>query len=573
MSTTQRLRFSTLVRIRHPTLLLYFVLAHTAGLSESVKPKDTSRDPQETRQVLWYRWALVGALLLAVGVRIYHVGEEDFWQDEIHSMYNSAGTRGPVEKLPHGVILKDIPRHSDLTPNSSVHAVWRTMDDDSHPPLYFLLLYMLRRLVGDAEATIRLMPIAFSVLSILPVALALRELGMRRAVSVVALILAVSFCHINMAQENRPYGLSGLSVSISFYLLVLMERRWPTWAARKKAVVATLYGSVLFAAMMNHYFAGFAFCGAALYVLLRWRGSLLRSWIAATMMSTLLFLVIWGPHVIRQREFIASQDWLDEKLPDHLQRTVLRTFDLPIRFLFRVSRFELSDVNALLGAGLAAATCIFLWKRRVRPAMLFACWYFFPVFAFTAIDLATDRQHLTHFRYPSIAVPGLAGLLAIAFCELPTWIRRGALALFLVAAVPTIVSLPAQDNPHSREAAELIHADIGANDLLVYDAIEWPGFWALRLFQMVSYYLPENPPTLLLRDRPDEALKTEIARFDHIYVVSPRVDDIPNPTRETHPYVEASGHIYQVGWVYRCSREPPVESKTDSASDGVREDD
>ena len=100
--------------------------------------------------------------------------------------------------------------------------------------------------------------------------------------------------------------------------------------------------------------------------------------------------------------------------------------------------------------------------------------------------------------------------------------------------------------------------DIAPNDLLVYDAVDWPNFWALRLFQMVSYYLPSNPPTLLLRDRPDEALKAEMAEYDRIYVVSPRIDDIPNPTPETHPYVESSEHIFEVGWVYRCTREPPA---------------
>jgi len=431
------------------------------------------------------------------------------------------------------------------------------MDDDSHPPLYFLLLLLWRQLVGDGEAAIRFMPVIFSVLSIVPAALAARELGARRASPILALILALSFCHINMAQENRPYSLSGLFVNVSFYLLVRMERRWEAWGTRSKFVHTALYGATLFAAMMNHYFAGFAFCGQLVYVLLCWRGSLLRAWLGGAIAAAALFLAFWGPHVLGQRGFVVQQDWLDEQLPDHAQRTVLRVVDLPIRFLFRVSRFKLSEPNALLGTGLMAATCIYLWLRRSRPAIIFACWYFVPVLAFAAIDLATTRQHLTHFRYQSVALPGLAGLLSIAISELPTRLRAGAIAVFLLAAAPTVILLPAQDNPHSRVAATLIKSDIKPNDLLVYDAIEWPGFWALRMFQMVSYYLPNNPPTLLLRDWPNEALKTEMARCDRIYVVSPRIDDIPDHTRETHPFVEASDNIFQVGWLYRCTREPP----------------
>ena len=519
---------------------------------------DESRVHDGTRQALNRRRLLLGILALALGLRVYHLGVEDFWQDEIHSMYNSAGTRGPVEELPHGVILKDLPRYSDLTERSTPGAVWRTVDDDSHPPFYFLLLLLWRRLVGDGEAAIRFMPVVFSVLSIVPAALAARELGARRAPLILALILAVSFCHINMAQENRPYSLSGLFVNVSFYLLVRMERRWATWGTRSKFIHAALYGVTLFVAMMNHYFAAFAFCGQLVYVLLCRRGSLWRAWWGPTIAAAALFLALWGPHVLRQREFIVQQDWLDENLPDHAQRTVLRVADLPIRSLFRVSRFKLSEPNALLGVGLMAATCIYLWKRRARPAVVFACWYFVPVLAFAAIDLATTRQHLTHFRYPSVALPGLAGLLAIAISELPTRLRRGAIAVVLLAAAPTVMFLPAQDNPHSRAAAALIKSDITPNDLLVYHAIEWPSFWALRMFQMVSYYLPKNPPTLLLREPPDEALRSQIASFDRLYVVSPLPEGIPNPTPEIFPYVEKSDWIVDVGWVYRCTREPPA---------------
>jgi len=502
-------------------------------------------------------FSLTLVLVLAAGLRLYRVDAEAFWQDEIHSLYNSAGARGPLQNMPHGVILKGLPRHTDLTDASTALSVWRTMDHDSHPPLYFLLLLAWRRLVGEGEAAIRLMPVIFSVLSIVPVALVAKELGARRASAILALILALSFCHINMAQENRPYSLSGLFVNLSFYLLVRMEGRWATLSMREKFGHAALYGATLFLAMMNHYFAGFAFCGQLVYVLLRWRGSLLHAWLSAATAAALLFLVVWGPHLLGQREFIAAQDWLDEKLSDHAQRTVLRTVDLPIRFLFRVSRFQLSAPNALLGAGLMTVTCLYLWLRRARPAAVFACWYLVPVLAFAMIDIVTERQHLTHFRYPSVALPGLAGLLAVAISELTRRLRIGVIIVFLLAATPTVITLPAQDNPHSRAAAGLIAKDVTPDDLLVFDAIDWPSFWASRLFQMVSYYLPFNPPTLLLRDWPDEALRTQIASYDRVYVVSPRTDDIANHTPQTHPYIEASEHIFQIGWVYRCTRTPP----------------
>lgn len=89
-----------------------------------------------------YFAALAGVALLALVVRVHHLNVENFWQDEIHSMYNSACARGPAERIPHGVILRDLPRYSDLTPQSTLSGVWRTLDDDSHPPVYFMLLLL-----------------------------------------------------------------------------------------------------------------------------------------------------------------------------------------------------------------------------------------------------------------------------------------------------------------------------------------------------------------------------------------------------------------------------------------------
>lgn len=402
------------------------------------------------------------------------------------------------------------------------------------------------------------MPVIFSVLSILPALGILRELGNRRAAIITGMMLALGFCHINMAQENRPYSLSGLLVNLSFYLLVRMEQRWGRWTPRQRWIHATLHGTVLFAAMMNHYFAGFAFVGQAVYVLIRWRGPMLRAWLISTGFAAAMFCVVWGPHLWGQRDFIASQEWLLEKEADHAQRTVLRVADLPIRFLFRVSRFKLDAGYAVLGAAILAGIGLVLWKGGRSRSLLFGCWYVVPVALFAVIDLATQRQHLTHFRYSSVALPALCALFAMALTSLPRVIETAAAFAFVLACVPTMLTLPAQDNPHTRSAVRLMEADLGPDDLVIFDAVDWPSFWALRMYQMISYYLPKpNPPMLLLRESPDPALVEQIQSFEHLYVVSPRPEVVPNPTPETHPFVEHSVYFKEIGWVYRCSRRAP----------------
>ena len=104
----------------------------------------------------------------------------------------------------------------------------------------------------------------------------------------------------------------------------------------------------------------------------------------------------------------------------------------------------------------------------------------------------------------------------------------------------------------------MITADLRPTDLIILDAIDWPSFWALRMYQMVSYYLPSpTPPLLLLRGQPDEALVREIESFERVYIISPR-EELPNPAPETFPYTEHSRYLKELGWVYRCSRRAPT---------------
>lgn len=497
-------------------------------------------------------------LLLAALVRVYGLGVEDFWQDEIHSMYNSACARGPAERIPHGVILHELPRHFELTSHSTLPNVWRTMDDDSHPPIYFMLLLLWRRCVGDAEVLVRLLPVFFSVLSILPAMGLLRELGHRRAAVITGLMMALGFCHINMGQDNRPYSLSGLLVGASFYFTVLAESRWERWDRRKRIAWMAGLATTLFAAMMNHYFAGFALVGLAAYVMIRWRGAKLRAWILASVSAGVLFCMVWGPHILKQREFIASQEWLIEDLPEHSARTFLRAADLPVRFLVRVNRFLVNEVTAAVGFAAMVLIAGFLLKKKPRGALLFACWYVVPILIFAAIDLATKRQQLTHFRYMSMAIPGLCGMLALVLEAAPRLARLGGLAAVGVVMFPTILFLPAQDNPHARTAVRVTQTGRGANDLLILDTIGWPSYSALRLYQMLSYYLPvDSQPILLLSEAPSAELSERIRTFDQVYVVSPR-EDLPDLYAGTFPFFEHSEYFREIGVVYRCRRGPPA---------------
>ncbi len=488
-------------------------------------------------------------------LRLYGLGEENYWLDELHSLADSAGRRGEFESLRHGVVLDSIPRFPDLRPESTWPAVWRKMRDDSHPPTYFLLLLSWRRFLGDGEFAVRLLAAAASILSLVPFALMFRRLCSPRWALAATAVLAATYCHIHLAQENRPYSLGLMFVSLCYWSLVELchtdfgVRRW--WFV--------VYGVATYFAVLTHYFTVLALLPQVVLALERRNRRMWPLWFGTGAVAAAAFVVTWGPQFVEQLDFIFSQDWLREDRLDHNLRTVLRLTDLPIRLLFTHERYTTSYLLSASGIVLLAAAALSVRHYRVKRASVFAAWYFVPVLSFAAIDLVTYKQVLTHVRYTSVALPGLVGLLVLAAWPLARHALWALLAVFAVLSAATI-ELPTQHNPKNERAARLIAEQLEPGDLLVFDAMGWPSFWTARIYHIVSYYLPQHlttpfPPVVLLRDPPTDTLQEEITRFRRLIVVAPR-QEIPNPAPDRYRLVLQTGYVEMVGFIYLFERLP-----------------
>ncbi len=531
------------------------------------RPTAQSTAPAPARPRVPTAWLFVAALALAAGVRLYGLGEEDYWLDELHSLANSAARRAAFEALPHGEIIESAPRFTDLNDQSTVSAVWRGMEVDSHPPTYFVALLAWRRLVGDGEAAVRSLPVFFSLLSIVPAALILREHGRMRLGVLLAGMLAVTFSHIHVAQENRPYSLGLLFVSVSYLALARLHGRWRGRVDRDAWAWLAIYALCVYAAMMTHYFTGLALLGQAVFVAWRGRGSFRTAWAGAVTMAAVAFLATWGRQLYGQLDFIGHQEWLLEQTPDHAWRTILRFADLPVRVLVTHERFRLHIAVSLIGAVLLAGSLWSVWKASATDrqgadaAALFALWYIVPAIVFTIVDLTTSKQLLAHVRYPSIAAPGLVGLLVLGAAPLHRTVRWGLAGGFFLGVLLTL-SLPAQVNPDGSRAARLIAERAAPGDLVVYDAIAWPPVWASTLYHTVSNHLPAEqrlvrPPFVLLREPPTEALRQAMATFNRIIVVSPRLERNINPVPGRFVEAGKTGYVRQIGWIYLFDRVTP----------------
>jgi len=153
----------------------------------------------------WLRhWLLLLVVLLAWGRGIWALGGKSLWWDESLSLQRA---RSPlVSVLTNKIILTD-----------NVTSVETT---DNHPPLYFLLLWAVVRVLGESEFALRLPSLAAAVLTVVLLYVTGKRLIDRRAGLAAAALGALSPMYLWYAQEARMYTLLAFLSLLSFYCFV-----------------------------------------------------------------------------------------------------------------------------------------------------------------------------------------------------------------------------------------------------------------------------------------------------------------------------------------------------------------
>lgn len=496
---------------------------------------------------------------LATGLRLYGLGEPDYWLDELHSLANSAARRADFEAPTQAVIFELDSGTTELTPKSTWPEVWRGMRVDSHPPTYFLLLLSWRRIFGDGALAVRTLPAIFSILSLVPIAMILREFRRPMLGLGAAAMLALAFAHIRFGQDNRPYSLAMLLVGISFWTFAKMLASWDELDRRRRWLWSMAYVVATFLSVMTHYFSVAALVGQVVLILSHGRGAFRRVWIILVTIAALAFGVIWGPSLLVQWDFIANQDWLREPEANHTLRSLYSFFDAPIRLAFRHEEFTSDYPWALAGALVLGFALTALRGPTDTAAKMFALWYVIPLLFFASLDLASDRRLLRQLRFVYMAMPGLVGLTVIAASRL-RGVKVGAVVCALCLAMCLTLRLPTPVNPDADRAAKYIAEQWRPGDLLVFNAIGWPRHWALYAYQVAAYCVPRHttarPPVVLIEEPPDEELKAAIAAFDRLIVVSPRVDVSVNPVPGVFRHVDKTGRVLKMGEIHLFERIP-----------------
>jgi len=190
------------------------------------------------------RWELLGVLLLitlALGLRLYHLDAQSFWNDEGTSV---------------ALALRDLP------------TITRNAASDIHPPLYYYLLHGWLRLAGVSpadpapvgEAAARSLSALVGVGIVAATYLFARRFFGPLTALLAGLLVAISPFQVYYAQEARMYILVTLFglLSMLAYVQLLAVAACPPWEtanARRLAGWAALYLLTTALAIYSHYFA------------------------------------------------------------------------------------------------------------------------------------------------------------------------------------------------------------------------------------------------------------------------------------------------------------------------------
>jgi mannosyltransferase len=333
--------------------------------------------------------ALTAILLVATVLRLYGLGQESLWYDELLSW-----SRSRYDTMSE--VVSQVARLS------------------VHPPGYLGLLHFVQKYWGDSEWILRFPSALCGVLSVLVLYFLGARLYTRKEGLIAAALSAVLWCPIYYSQEARPYSMLLLATMLAtyFWLPLVRHARHGTRFSRLDAAgyaLAAILSSYL------HYFGLYLVLlqgtAALLLCFKRVRGVVL---LAAIYLVMGLAYLPWVPAALSdlRREPI----WIKAPTPGAILEY--------LRFLFNGS-WSLSVVAALCGAALGWGVYRMAKEKSFReigieplsPTLILVCWLVLPfagayVKSLVSVPVLTPRNLI-------ISLPAAYLLVARAVARLP----------------------------------------------------------------------------------------------------------------------------------------------------------
>jgi mannosyltransferase len=426
-----------------------------------------------------YQSIMLLGLLLAAGLRFYHLDAQSFWNDE-------GNTARLVER--------------------SISLVLSGAAGDVHPPGYYVLLWLWRVFTGETEFALRSFSVLCGIITVALVAATARTVtrGWEKAYPVMVLpalfFVVLHPLSVYYSQEARMYAQLGLATAALLYAAVRFHAMTAGSATvvsgnKRTADFIFLAGTVVFG-LYTHYafiFALFSLgCAYGLYWLLVSARNLrvLLIWLAAFLLGGLLFLP-WAPVALR------ASGWRPPDLGAahamlSLGRALVAGVTLP------------EQECTYLVPVLASLVVLILYKLPRSP---FAAWASFAMAFFPALLVAgLGAYRPAYLKFMIVSIAPLAVCLAVV---LSMWVPVTIRKVWIVALVAglTLIYVPVQINSlrhlysdpafardDYRGIASFIESEAGPNDAVVLNA---PNQW-----EVFTYYFRRNLPVYTVPYRP-----------------------------------------------------------------------
>jgi mannosyltransferase len=415
--------------------------------------------------------AVIAILLGGAALRLYALGRESFWIDELYSISDALGNT-TVELLTELPVIKN------------------------HTPAYYVFLRQWERLTGITEVGLRLPAVLAGVGTIYVVYLVGARLFDPRRGVIAAGLVALSRFHIAHSQEVRMYAFVGLLTAISFYWLVDLNE-----AYTRRSVAGYILTTALL--VYTHPYGVFVILGQNVYVWARLVVNAdlaheVRRWLAV---QTGLGILLIPYGVILLEKLLTTVGGgpapLDWRTPPDLATVVGTpiahagypvtpvTYEgLPVRLI--VLLIGIPIVFGVLGVG------VFRWTggsgdaivgrlgfRRDNREGVYLCgaWLAVPILAPAAVShLLTPIYGL---RYTIGASLALFLLLAHGVTRIERRHLRygvaGLLILWLVIPVPVHYAIPT--NEQWREGINHVTENAETDDLVVFTNADTTNAW------------------------------------------------------------------------------------------------
>ena len=390
-------------------------------------------------------WGWIAILILAIVVYTVGISHESFWYDEA---YSSVIASYLPWQIPAQVMV------------------------DNHPPLYYILLSLVRMALGNSEWALRSLSVAGAVGLVMLGAGPVRRIFGNRNAFLYAIVVLFTPAILIYAHEARMYSLAICAVTAGalFGYLAVTENRVRDWVLFG---VATLAGAYL------HYYgfiaAFFLHAFVCFWLLIKRRGQLKTYLIVGAVVGVayLPWLIVF----IRQTMSAHKAFWLGPLSWDGIKVAFIQPFAYREQFPAITFAEFLHDVtrSQYLALALAVILCIsgltIAWRKGAKREAGFSRLVFGAYFGvvITTMLVSLFLMPLFFSRY-LLVVSGLFLLLvALGMGMLPgkylPWIAAG---LFAILNVFTIKDIYTQYYNHPmRQLVEKLDGAVQPNDLII----------------------------------------------------------------------------------------------------------